>query len=97
MEERARQLRFTEDGCEFNQIGSNLAMICATIAPGSTPVRRLPRANPQQRIDRAGMRSTPQKHATARKSRKNRAGEVLLTVLAITGMKLVSPFQRGTM
>jgi hypothetical protein len=32
MQERA-PVHFTEDGGEFNQIGSNLAMIRATIAP----------------------------------------------------------------
>jgi hypothetical protein len=32
MQEWARQINFTEDGGEFNQIGSNLAMIRATIA-----------------------------------------------------------------
>jgi hypothetical protein len=31
---------FTEDGGEFNQIESNLAMICATVARGSSAFLR---------------------------------------------------------
>jgi hypothetical protein len=58
MQEWARQINFTEDGGEFNQIGSNLAMIYATIAPRSPPVRRAAWANPQQRPDRAGSART---------------------------------------
>jgi hypothetical protein len=49
MQQWARQIHFTEDGVEFNQIGCNLAMICATIAPRSLPDQRRLWANPQQR------------------------------------------------
>jgi hypothetical protein len=40
---------FSEDGVEFNQIGSNLAMICRKIAPRSRPDRDRTWVNLQQR------------------------------------------------
>jgi hypothetical protein len=45
MQEWTRQIQFTEDGGEFNQIGRNLAMICATIASIRVPIGSIPGRN----------------------------------------------------
>jgi hypothetical protein len=53
MQDGTRQIHFTEDGGEFNQIGSNLAMICAQIAPRLPSIRSASWANPQQQAELA--------------------------------------------
>ncbi|MFC4309503.1 hypothetical protein ACFPN2_10475 [Steroidobacter flavus] len=74
MQEGAPKVHFTEDGGEFTQIGSNLAMIYAEIAPRSPPVRRLSWANLQQRVDRASPAQIVKNAPKRVRAGENRAG-----------------------